>query len=103
MVKRFFGILESHLCKVERLQESYVTEKLDICQEECAELIKAISKYKRYRTLDDVAKITEEMSHVLVNCALVARFLGITQKSIDEECERKDQMINSSEELQNEQ
>lgn len=72
-------------------------QQLDILQEECAELIQAVSKLKRktieagktpgmqFPVPDNVA---EEMAHVLISLNIVARFVGIRQEDIDEEARK---------------
>lgn len=72
--------------------------QLDILQEECAELIKAITKYKRELlnpsmeiryTLDN---IVEEMTHVAISSEIVARILGFCPEEFQTEVNRKYQL-----------
>lgn len=69
------------------------TQQLDILEEECAELIQAVSKCKRaraYRDLDYRRKnLIEEMAHVTVSMAVVARILNISEENILAEINKK--------------
>lgn len=69
------------------------TQQLDILEEECAELIQAASKCKRareYRDLDYRRKnLIEEMAHVTVSMAVVARILNISEEDILAEINKK--------------
>lgn len=71
--------------------------QLDILQEECAELIQAISKYKRNlkkqgigntRT-DPKQNIVEELTHVAISSEIAAKILGISKEDIQKEVQRK--------------
>ena len=68
-------------------------KQMDILQEECAELIKALSKYKRslshYTTVDPIDNIIEEITHVAISSEIVARLLSITQDDIKKEINKK--------------
>lgn len=59
----------------------------DILQEECAELIQAISKFKRNKC--DNTRIIEEMSHVLISSAVVAKLFNISEQDIHNEIIKK--------------
>lgn len=67
--------------------------QLDILQEECAELIKAISKYKRsighYTITNPIDNVIEEMTHVAISSEIVARLLMISPEDIQKEVDRK--------------
>lgn len=71
--------------------------QLDILQEECSELIKAISKYKRSLKSPGVGNcvenpidgIIEEMAHVAISSEIVAKILGITKDDIQAEINKK--------------
>lgn len=71
--------------------------QLDILQEECSELIKAISKYKRSIMSPGVGNcvkepldgIIEELAHVAISSEIVAKILGITEKDIQKEVDKK--------------
>lgn len=71
--------------------------QLDVLQEECAELIKAISKYKRSIICpgvgncvkDPIDAIVEEITHVAISSNIVAKILGITEKDIQRELDKK--------------
>lgn len=71
--------------------------QLDILQEECSELIKAISKYKRSIMSPGVGNcvkepldgIIEELTHVAISSEIVARILDITEEDIQKEVDKK--------------
>lgn len=74
------NIPESHIDQyIEKFRD---TNQIDILQEECAELIQALSKYKRS---------IEEMKRVAISSELeiVARLLSITSDDIQKEVDRK--------------
>lgn len=60
----------------------------DILQEECAELIQACSKAKRGYS-DSKGRLTEEIAHVLVSSAVVARIYDISEDDIVNEINKK--------------
>lgn len=61
--------------------------QIDILQEECAELIQACSKVKRGKNNRDNLK--EEMAHVSISLAVVAKIYGISEFEIIEEVNKK--------------
>lgn len=64
--------------------------QLDILQEECAELIQAISKIRRYPNSAERKKnLIEEMTHVLMSIQLNGYLHGVTQDDILQEVDRK--------------
>ena len=69
------------------------SRQIDILQEECAELIKACSKFKRadnaYDQCECIKDIAEEMTHVAISSAVVCKILGITQEDIQKEVDKK--------------
>lgn len=89
-----FHVVEQPNVNLKRLQ-------LDILQEECAELIQAISKMKRNiaefsadvhqtQSYPSILKdVTEEMAHVLISINQVSKYLGIEQEAIDAEVQKK--------------
>lgn len=69
-------------------------DQLDILQEECAELIKACSKYKRcikngYIPPEVRDNLIEELTHVAISSEVVAIGRGITKNDILKEVEKK--------------
>lgn len=67
-------------------------ETIDILQEECSELIQALSKYKR--TLREgkaapIKDIAEEMAHVLISIGLTQRQIGARDCFLEHEVEKK--------------
>lgn len=69
--------------------------QLDILQEECAELIQALSKYKRvdytnFTTMDErLDNVIEEMAHVLISIDVVTSLLNIDVPEIQNEINKK--------------
>ncbi len=62
--------------------------QVSILQEECAELIQAISKLRRGKE-NAMDMVKEEIAHVAMSSLLAVNILGITQKDIDNEINRK--------------
>lgn len=75
------------------LSEFDPEDQLDILEEECAELIKACSKFKRsgdkVQAIQARKAIIEEMSHVLISSAVVARIYSIESADIIDEINKK--------------
>lgn len=75
---------------LERFESS---RQIDILQEECAELIKACSKFKRADNAWDqyecVKDIAEEMAHVAISSAVVCKILNIYEDDIQKEVDKK--------------
>ena len=68
-------------------------QQIDILQEECAELIQALSKLKRGKVVGfDMTK--EEMAHVLISLSVVAEIIGISEEDIQNEVAKKAKKIN---------
>lgn len=73
--------------------------QIDILQEECAELIKALSKFKRENYPDNMTdfksdsetrnNVIEEMSHVLISMDIVASIVKISERDIQTEINKK--------------
>lgn len=63
--------------------------QLDILQEECSELIKACSKFKRSSGTNGKENLIEEMAHVLVSSFVVAKIHGISTADIVREIQKK--------------
>ena len=72
--------------------------QLDILQEECAELIKACSKYKRAKNAwsqyECIKDITEELTHVAISSAVVSKLLNIDEQDIQKEVDKKAEKYN---------
>lgn len=64
------------------------TDQRQILEEECAELIQAVSKNIRNKP-DAIDKVKEEMTHVMISMNVVANQLGISQADILAELHRK--------------
>jgi len=81
-----FGISDTFLaeCLVKFRDGHY----LDMLQEECGELIVACSKTRREKP-NAIANLKEEMAHVLISSAILARSLGITDADIALEVQKK--------------
>lgn len=75
------------------LSEFDPEDQLDILEEECAELIKACSKFKRagekVEAIQARKNIIEEMSHVLISSAVVARIYNVESADIIDEINKK--------------
>lgn len=87
------NIPESHIDQYVEIFGKDVIKQMDILQEECAELIKALSKYKRslghYTTVDPIDNIIEEVTHVAISSEIVARLISITPEDIQNEINKK--------------
>ena len=70
------------------LSEFGTENQLDIPEEECAELIQACSKAKRGYP-DSKKRLTEELAHVLISSAVVARIYDIDESDILKEINKK--------------
>lgn len=82
---------------IEYYAHESVDERIDILQEEAAELIQALSKYKR-RERGDYDKdarpmVIEEMAHTLCLISQVAHRLNITSVDLDKEFMRKNKIM----------
>lgn len=86
-------IPEDHIQKYIELFGCNPIEQIDILQEECAELIKALSKYKRnigfYTHTDPKENIIEELTHVAISSEIVAKLLDIKSEDIRKEVDKK--------------
>lgn len=73
-------------------------KQIDILQEECAELIQALSKYKRgyghFTYIDPIDNIIEELTHVAISSEIVSRLLNIKQEDINNEVSKKAMKFN---------
>lgn len=65
-----------------------IENQVDILEEECAELIQACSKAKRGYP-DTRKRLTEEIAHVLISSAVVARIYDIDSSDILDEINKK--------------
>lgn len=99
IINEYVGMVNippKHIDKYMQVYDVGEYTHLDILQEECAELIQAISKYKRSDLGDyDVCrgKIIEEMTHVAISSEICCRLLCIDRGEIDNEVKRKDAQI----------
>lgn len=88
------GISWEHKCHVDKyLDNVNPATQIDILQEECAELIQALSKFKRRESKDTMPSIVEEMTHVLISISAVAAILGISEDDIYQEIKRKNDLL----------
>lgn len=69
-------------------KQEAISNQLGILQEECAELIQAISKYKRGKD-KAYEMLKEEITHVAISISMVTCALGITNADIKEELNKK--------------
>lgn len=78
---------------VKRFKIEAVRMQMTILMEECAELIQAVSKINRKGCLTptnpSVPGLIEEMAHVCLSMAVVARCFEITEDDILEEVDKK--------------
>ena len=86
-----FGISEQFVSQcIEHFNEN---DQLDILEEECAELIQACKKLRRslghYTLTDPMDNLKEELTHVAISSAVVARIYGVEQGDIDAEVNKK--------------
>ena len=100
IINEYVGIVNISPEHIDKYMENYGTgeyTQLDILQEECAELIQAISKYKRSSDCSDYdvcrGKIIEEMTHVAISSEICCRLLCIDREEIANEVKRKDAQI----------
>ena len=87
------NIPETHIDQYVEIFGKNTLDQMNILQEECAELIKAISKYKRslghYTAVDPIDNVIEEITHVAISSEIVARLLSITPDDIQKEINKK--------------
>lgn len=87
------NVPETHIDQYVEIFGKNTLDQMDILQEECAELIKAISKYKRslghYTAVDPIDNVIEEITHVAISSEIVARLLSITPDDIQKEINKK--------------
>lgn len=83
-----FNIYKGLSDEVIRLFGDNAQNQLDILQEGCAELIQAISKYRRGKP-NAREKIIEEMAHVVISSSVCAELLHITKDDILKEQRKK--------------
>lgn len=100
IINEYVGIVNispEHIDKYMQVYDVGEYTHLDILQEECAELIQAISKYKRSSDCSDYdvcrGKIIEEMTHVAISSEICCRLLCIDREEIEKEVKRKDVQI----------
>lgn len=100
IIDEYVGVVNISPEHIDKYMEVYDVGEythLDILQEECAELIQAISKYKRSSDCSDYdvyrGKIIEEMTHVAISSEICCRILCIDREEIANEVKRKDAQI----------
>lgn len=95
---RIFGIDRDHIDKVLDYYQFH-HERIDVCIEECSELIKALTKNvrahawpERVRTTPSESRqmIVDELADVLVCCGMLQQMYDISQDEIDAVVKRKD-------------
>lgn len=86
-------IPEEHIQQYIEIFGGDLIKQIDILQEECAELIKALSKYKRnigfYTYTDPKDNVIEELTHVAISSEIVAKLLDIKSEDIKKEVDKK--------------
>ena len=102
IINEYVGMVNippKHIDKYMQVYDSGDYTQLDILQEECAELIQAISKYKRLSEPEPNNyvvcrnRIIEEMTHVAISSEICCRILCIDRGEIANEVKRKDAQI----------
>jgi len=73
---------------VQRCLSTFSHNQLDILQEECAELIQACAKLKRNKPV--LENLKEEIAHVLISSAVIAKMYNITEEDILHEVRNKE-------------
>ncbi len=63
--------------------------QLDIAQEECTELIQAISKWKRYNNTKAKLNVIEEIADVAIMLEQLKIMFGITDEILEDEIDCK--------------
>lgn len=92
--EKFYNHVVNYMCLIhdEKLKRSVEFDQIDLLQEECAELIQALSKLKRGKKCAKVG-VVEEMTHVLISINVVAGLLGIKSEQIDNCIEEKEKAL----------
>ena len=90
---KMINIPETHIDQYVEIFGKNTLDQMDILQEECTELIKAISKYKRslghYTAVDPIDNVIEEITHAAISSEIVACLLSITPDDIQKEINKK--------------
>ena len=96
IIDEYVGVVNISPKHIDKYIEIYgigAYRQLDILQEECAELIQAISKYKRVSDSNDYvvcrSKIIEEMTHVAISSEICCRILCIDREEIAKEVKKR--------------
>lgn len=70
--------------RLKQIADHYgLDEQLNILQEECAELIQAVSKYKRRKLIDNYQHIVEEIADIEIMIAQVKYLLKMYDYHVD--------------------
>ena len=59
--------------------------QVDLCIEECSELIKALLKHRRYRTIETLANVSEELADVRIMVEQIINIFDIERSVKDSE------------------
>lgn len=93
--ERIFSIPVEHVCNVMQEYETHEMQR-EVCKEELAELIQALTKYSRgkvgktkYTVNEARAMIVEEFTHVAIALGMLKKIYNISQDEIDVEVKRK--------------
>ena len=89
-MKTIFNVPESIVDQCIKTFEYDISNssQIDILQEECAELIQALSKLKRGKE-NAIESVKEEMTHVMISSAVIFKMYGINDLDILKEIENK--------------
>ena len=90
--EEFYQHIDNYKKVFSKSTRNYDPNQIDLLQEECSELIQALSKLKRGKQCAKLG-IIEEMSHVLISINLVADVLGIKSEQINNYVEEKDKIL----------
>ena len=99
------NIPDNHIDQYYEMFGTDTFKQIDILQEECAELIKALSKYKRsfgysleyldlVKVNESFNNIVEEITHVAISSEIVAKVLNITEEDINQEIDKRAAVFN---------
>lgn len=97
--KKFYNHVNDYMyyLYVNECERDLEKNQIDILQEECAELIQALSKLKRGKECAKI-NVIEEMTHVMISINVVADILGIRYEQIEIAIDEKEKALNECKE-----
>ena len=92
--EKFYNHVANYRNYIRRMESkrSFELDQVDLLQEECAELIQALSKLKRGKKCAKLGVI-EEITHVLISIDVVSDILGIGGEQIENCIEEKEKAL----------